>query len=123
MATTSMYSSSSKLIALTQQTRGIHTILFQCWVSGEDCGPTLKQHCVNARVCWEDIMEVVVNWQMYFNFKTFEFCLATAIESAVANDYVQTNLHIHVHTISNRSNTNSTSDTKLVNSIFVMLMK
>ena len=26
-------------------------MLFQCWASIEDGGPTLKQHCVNTRVC------------------------------------------------------------------------
>ena len=33
---------------VTQQTRGIHPMLFQCWASVEDGGPTLKQHWVNA---------------------------------------------------------------------------
>ena len=28
----------------SQQTRGIHPILFQCWASVEDGGPTLKQY-------------------------------------------------------------------------------
>ena len=32
----------------TQQTRGIRPMLFQCWASVEDVGPTLKQHWVNA---------------------------------------------------------------------------
>ena len=32
----------------TQQTRGIHPMLLQCWASVEDGGPTLKQHWVNA---------------------------------------------------------------------------
>ena len=36
----------------TQQTRGIHPMLFQCWASVEDGGPTLKRHWGNARVCW-----------------------------------------------------------------------
>ena len=27
-------------------------MLFQSWASVEDGGPTLKQHWVNARVCW-----------------------------------------------------------------------
>ena len=30
-----------------QQTRGIHTMLFQCWPTVFDAGPTLKQHWVN----------------------------------------------------------------------------
>ena len=33
---------------VTQQTRNIHPLLFQCWASVEDGGPTLKQHWVNA---------------------------------------------------------------------------
>ena len=32
----------------SQQTRGIYSMLFQCWSSVEDGGPTLKQHWVNA---------------------------------------------------------------------------
>ena len=32
----------------TQQTRGIHPMLFQCWANVFDAGPTLKQHWVNA---------------------------------------------------------------------------
>ena len=36
-----------------QQTRGIHTMVFQCWASVEDGGPTLKQHCVNVSCCWD----------------------------------------------------------------------
>ena len=32
----------------SQQTRGIHTMLFQCWASVEDGVPALKQLCVNA---------------------------------------------------------------------------
>ena len=32
----------------TQQTRGIHPMLFQCWPTVFDAGPTLKQHWVNA---------------------------------------------------------------------------
>ena len=34
--------------AISQQTRDIHPMLFQCWPSVEDDGPTLKQHWVNA---------------------------------------------------------------------------
>ena len=34
--------------AATKETRGIHPMLFQCWASVEDGGPTLKQHWVNA---------------------------------------------------------------------------
>ena len=30
-----------------QQTRGIHTMLFQCWPTVFDAGPTLKQQWVN----------------------------------------------------------------------------
>ena len=33
---------------ITQQTRGIHPMLFQCWASVEDGVPTLKQLWVNA---------------------------------------------------------------------------
>ena len=33
---------------LTQQTRGIHPLLFQCWDSVDNNVPTLKQHWVNA---------------------------------------------------------------------------
>ena len=37
-----------------QQTRGIHSKLFQCWASVEDSGPTLKQNWVNASfICWD----------------------------------------------------------------------
>ena len=32
----------------TQHTRGIHPMLFQCWPTVFDAGPTLKQHWVNA---------------------------------------------------------------------------
>ena len=32
----------------SQQTRGIHPILFQCWHTVFDAGPTLKQHWVNV---------------------------------------------------------------------------
>ena len=33
---------------VTQQTRGIHPMLFQCWPTVIDAGPTLKQRCVNV---------------------------------------------------------------------------
>ena len=33
---------------LIQQARGIRPLLFQCWASVEDFGPTLKQQSVNA---------------------------------------------------------------------------
>ena len=33
---------------LFQRTRGIHPMLFHCWASVEDGGPTLKQQGVNA---------------------------------------------------------------------------
>ena len=36
----------------TQQTRGIHPILFQCWSTVFDAGPTLKQHRVNSSCFW-----------------------------------------------------------------------
>ena len=36
------------------QTRGIHPMLFQCWSTVFDAGPTLKQHFVNA-LCLRDI--------------------------------------------------------------------
>ena len=39
---------SSNYFWLTKQTRGIHSMLFQCWASVEDAGPTLKRHWVNA---------------------------------------------------------------------------
>ena len=32
----------------SRQTRGIHPMLFQCWASVEDVGPSLKEHLVNA---------------------------------------------------------------------------
>ena len=32
----------------TQQTRDVHPMLFQCWLTVFDAGPTLKQHRVNA---------------------------------------------------------------------------
>ena len=32
----------------SQQTRGIHTMLFQCWPTVFDAGPAMKQHWVNA---------------------------------------------------------------------------
>ena len=34
--------------SLTQQTRDIHPMLFQCWANIEDGGPTLEQHGVNV---------------------------------------------------------------------------
>ena len=34
--------------AYPQQTRVIQPMLFQCWASGEDDGPTLKQLWVNV---------------------------------------------------------------------------
>ena len=33
---------------LTQQTRDLHPMLFQCWASVEDGGPALEQHWVNV---------------------------------------------------------------------------
>ena len=33
---------------MPQETRGLHPMLFQCWSSVEDAGPTLKQHWVKA---------------------------------------------------------------------------
>ena len=36
------------MLTPTQQTRGFHPMLFQCWASVVDGGPTLKQHWVNA---------------------------------------------------------------------------
>ena len=33
---------------MTQQTRGIHTMLFQCWTSVDDGGPALKKHWLDA---------------------------------------------------------------------------
>ena len=32
---------------LSQQTPDIHLMLFQCWPTVFDAGPTLKQHCLN----------------------------------------------------------------------------
>ena len=32
----------------SRHTRGIHPMLFQCWASVEDGGPTLKRHWINA---------------------------------------------------------------------------
>ena len=32
----------------TQQTQGIHQMLFQCWAIVKDGGPTLKQYWVNS---------------------------------------------------------------------------
>ena len=34
--------------ATFELTQGIHPMLFQCWASFKDGGPTLKQHRVNA---------------------------------------------------------------------------
>ena len=34
--------------AITQQTRDIHPMPFQCWASVEDGGPTVKRCWVNA---------------------------------------------------------------------------
>ena len=42
-------------------TRGIHPMLFRCWTSVEDGGPTLKQHWVNASCLLEK--------QYFFLFK------------------------------------------------------
>ena len=33
---------------ITQQTRYVETMMFQCWASVEDVGPTLKHHCFNV---------------------------------------------------------------------------
>ena len=33
-------------------------MLFQCWASVDDCGLTLKQHCVNGMcllICWRKV--------------------------------------------------------------------
>ena len=35
-------------LRVSQQTRDIHPMLFQCWASVEDGGPTLKGHSVNT---------------------------------------------------------------------------
>ena len=35
-------------LTLTQQARDIDPVLFQCWASVADAGPTLKQHWVNV---------------------------------------------------------------------------
>ena len=32
----------------TQKIRGVHTMLFQCWVRGENGGPTSKKQWVNS---------------------------------------------------------------------------
>ena len=37
----------------SQQTRGVHPLLFQCCASVEDGGPTLKQHWVKRPFCWD----------------------------------------------------------------------
>ena len=37
-----------------QQTRYIDPMLFQCWSSVADGGPTLKQHWVNVSCWWDD---------------------------------------------------------------------
>ena len=41
-------SSSPWLCATSQKTRGIHPMVFQCWATVEDGGPTWKHHWVNA---------------------------------------------------------------------------
>ena len=45
-----------------QQTRGIHPMLFQCWASVEDAGPTLKQHWVDAPACWAKYPVIAKLW-------------------------------------------------------------
>ena len=40
----------------TQQTRGIHLMLFQCWPTVFDAGPTLKQHWVKALCLLGDVI-------------------------------------------------------------------
>ena len=35
-------------VATSQQSQDIHPMLFHCWATGEDGGPTLKQHRVNV---------------------------------------------------------------------------
>ena len=47
------------LICLSQQTRGIHPMLFQCWASVEDDGPTLKQHLVNVSCLLECPFKII----------------------------------------------------------------
>ena len=40
--------------ASSKQIRCTHLLLFQCWASAEDGGPTLKQHWARmSRVCWD----------------------------------------------------------------------
>ena len=46
-----------RLIANTQQTRGIDRMLFQCWASVEDGGPTLKEHRVNTPFLLESLVD------------------------------------------------------------------
>ena len=41
------------IMVSSQQQRGIHPMLFQCWASVEDGGPTLQRHRVNVSVCWD----------------------------------------------------------------------
>ena len=36
-----------------QQTQGFDPMLFQYWPTANGTGPTLKQHWVSLRVCWE----------------------------------------------------------------------
>ena len=46
---------------ISQQTRGIHTMLFQCWSTVFDAGPTLKQHWVNVPRLLGAVMGVAVD--------------------------------------------------------------
>ena len=40
---------------------GIQPVLFHYWTSVVDAGPVVKQHCLNARVSWDNSFLVGVN--------------------------------------------------------------
>ena len=42
--------------------RGIHPMLFQCWASVCDAGPTLKQHRVNASCLLDTVTFMASGW-------------------------------------------------------------
>ena len=62
---------------LSQQTRGIHPMLLQCWASVEDGGPTLKQHWVNAPCLlgaswWKSKRLLISRWKISAIFWPFK---------------------------------------------------
>ena len=49
--------------SLSQQTRDIHPMMFQCCATVFDAGPTLKQHWVNAPCLLGIVMGIVMGTQ------------------------------------------------------------